>query len=242
MPPSLLRLLTQPRLNKTSAFLTSAAARALPLCLPQNEAQACWAWTSLPPCWLLLKKRRPRRACPLRSALARRSAWNGIANASFDVVTAALVPYLADPPAALQRWKQVLRPAGGRVAFHGFRDASILEALATRAAAAVDVPLNFEQWTGSAEACAQLARDAGFSDVKVQTIPIVDKHSADDAKAALNGMLANPLCEPLASACRDDAQLFDRLQAAYDPLVYSSVAADGFLHTRGECYIVVGFA
>ena len=167
---------------------------------------------------------------------------DGVADASFDVVTAAaLVPYLADPPAALQRWKRVLR-SGGRCVFHGFHDASVLGVLATRAAAEVGISLNFERWTGSAEACAQLARDAGFSGVKVATLPILDKHTADEAKAALKRMLVNPLCAPLASACRDDAQLFDRLQAAYDELVDASVAADGFLHTRGECFIITGFA
>lgn len=171
----------------------------------------------------------------------------GVPAASFDAVLAsALVPFLPDPPSALARWREVLRPGVGRAAFHGFKSASVLGDLTVRAAASVGVALDFEKWTGSADACAGLLRQAGFSCVRVGELPIVDSHSVADAMAALPRMLCHPLGAPLAEALRADAEagggLFERLSAEYGRLVEGAAAADGRLHTAGTTFVAVGRA
>ena len=104
------------------------------------------------------------------------------------------------------------------------------------------VSLDFERWTGSEQACAQLATNAGFADVSIDALPIADSQTAAEAESALPRMLANPLCAPLARACRADAAVFDRLRTEYARLVDGSLEADGCLRTRGECFVVVGTA
>ena len=160
---------------------------------------------------------------------------DGFSPASFDLVLAsALVPYLPDPPAALRRWKELLKP-GGRVAFSGFRLASMNGELLVRAAASLGIPLDFERWTGSAERCAALLSDAGFSRIQVHSIPIADTHTKEEAKAALEPMLRNPLSAPLLANAYPQ-----RLREAYDRLVEAEADAQGLIHTRGECFLARG--
>ena len=119
------------------------------------------------------------------------------------------------------------------------------ELLRHAAEQATGVKPEFERRTGSADGCAELLRAAGFSRVSVSAVPISFEHEPAEARAALQAMLANPMCDGLAATLAADAtgQLSERLRAAYEAAVVEAAAAGGgSLRTVGECYLAVGFA
>ncbi|MEH1836117.1 MAG: methyltransferase domain-containing protein [Nostoc sp.] len=89
---------------------------------------------------------------------------------SFDVVlcSSALI-WMADVPAALRLWHQLLKP-GGLIGFHAFADTAFVGGVTMqKVAQKYGVSLAFSKPTGTIEKCHDLLKTAGFETIEIKS-------------------------------------------------------------------------
>lgn len=122
-----------------------------------------------------------------------------LADSAFDVVLccSALI-LLPDIPAALNRWRQFLKP-GGLIGFTDFAETAfvtgaILKRLTHRHGIVLPI---FNTVVGTAAKCQALLQTAGFEDIKIATDQFGDYLDLEQAQADWDKMLETPFCSPL---------------------------------------------
>jgi ubiquinone/menaquinone biosynthesis C-methylase UbiE len=89
---------------------------------------------------------------------------------SFDIVlcSSALI-WMADVPAALRLWHQLLKP-GGLIGFHAFADTAFVGGMTVqKVAEKYGVSLAFSKPTGTIEKCHDLLKAAGFEAIEIKS-------------------------------------------------------------------------
>lgn len=154
---------------------------------------------------------------------------------SFDLITCCnALPYMADVPGTLRRWRSLLRP-GGRLVFNCWAENShatghLLRTIA--AAHGIQIPVVGND-TGSPERCRSILSAAGFIQPEVLMEPSAWYFSVDRLEDVLNSALKNPLF----GIAQNDLQRVTQLREEYMAAAQSASARKSVEAEMGAYFI-----